>query len=274
MAIFYVDGEFVEDSMAAIPLTDMAVLRGYAVFDFLRTYNGRPFFLDEHIERLQNSASLLFIQCPWSRAIIKDVVHETLRKNGFKESNIRLLITGGDSSDSITPLEKPRLIIMVTPVTAHPKTWYSDGVKIITSDVTRYIPGAKSTNYIKAIVALKRASLGGAIESIYVNEDNQLLEGTTSNIFFVFDDQVVTPKEGILPGITRKAVVELAGEKLELSKRSITRTEMMRCDEAFLTSSTKEIVPVVQIDEISISVKPGPVTRQVMEFFQQYTESW
>lgn len=273
MAIFYVDGEYVEDSMATIPLTDLAVLRGYAVFDFLRTYGGKPFCLEQHLQRLQNSASLLNIKCPWSLSFLEEIVNETLLRNDFSEANVRLIITGGKSLDSITPLGESRLIVMVSSVGLYPQEWYKDGAKIITSDVTRYIPGAKSTDYIKAIVALRAASESGAMESIYVNKDNQLLEGTTSNIFFVTDDQIVTPGEGILPGITRQVVITLAKERFNISQRSITREELADCSEAFLTSSNKEVVPIVQIDDVIISSKPGPVTLDVMDLFRQYTKS-
>ncbi len=274
MAIFYVDGDFVEDSKAVIPLDDMAVLRGYAVFDFYRTYGGKPFYQKEHIQRLQNSAALLHIHCRWTIRELKEIVDETLKRNSFEESNVRLLITGGDSSDSITPLDKSRLIVMVTQVTPYPEEWYRDGVKIITSDVTRYVPGAKSTNYIKAIVALRRAGETGAVESIYVNEEGQLLEGTTSNLFMVVEDELITPAEQILPGITRHVVLKLARDTVNPKTRAITRDDLNRCSEAFLTSSTKEIVPVVQIDDTVISERPGPVTAQMMELFQRYTQSW
>jgi branched-chain amino acid aminotransferase len=274
MAIFYVDGDYVDDSKAAIPLTDMAVLRGYAVFDFLRSYGGKAFHLDEHLLRLQNSAALLNIQCPWSLADLKRIVSETVKKNDFDEANVRLLITGGDSLDSITPLDKPRLVVMVTPVKPMPSEWYSDGVKIITADVTRYVPGAKSTNYVKAIMSLKGARESGAIESIYVNEFDQLLEGTTSNIFFVIDEELITTEKQILPGITRQVVLKLATGKIDINLRNITRKELNLCSEVFITSSNKEVVPVIEIDGISIGDKPGLLTRQVMGLFRQYTQSW
>ena len=185
MAIFYVDGEYVDESRAALPLSDMSILRGYGVFDFLRTYNGKPFHLKEHLLRLQNSAALLHINCPWEVEEITEIVNTLLHKNNFDEANIRFIITGGDSVDSITPDNTPRLVVMVTEVKSFPPEWYTDGVKVITTEVTRYKPGSKSTNYIKAIMALKNARDRNGIESIYVNEHNHLLEGTTSNFFVV-----------------------------------------------------------------------------------------
>jgi branched-chain amino acid aminotransferase len=274
MAIFYVDGNYVEESIAALPLSDMAILRGYAVFDFLRTYNGKPFHLEDHLRRLQNSAAILHIPCLWNIDEINNIVETLLQKNTFEEANIRFIITGGDSIDSITPEDKPRLVVMVTKLKSFPQEWYNDGVKVITSNITRYEPGSKSTDYIKAIMALKNARAQDAVESIYVNQKNQLLEGTTSNCFVVLDNRIITPGQDILPGITRDVVIRLASQEFDVEKTPISRDLMSKCSEAFLTSSNKEVLPVIQMDGKEISATPGPVTRRVMELFRGYTASW
>ncbi len=274
MATYYIDGEFVDSGQAALPLSDMAILRGYAVFDYLRTYNSKPFHLREHLMRLQKSAALLHLDCPWSLEFMEETVFELLRINTFAEATLRLLITGGDSIDSITPGSRPRLVIMAAEMTPFPSHWYTDGVKIITADVTRYIPGSKSTSYIPAIVALKKARQQGAVESIYVNEQNQMLEGTTSNLFAVAGEQILTPAIDILPGITRDVVMRLAGEEFSVECGEIRRDGIDRYTEFFLTSSNKEVVPVVRVDEDFHADQPGPVTRKVMELFRRYTQSW
>ncbi len=274
MAHFYVDGKYVEESQAALPLSDMAILRGYAVFDFLRTYNGKPFHLEEHIRRLANSANILHIDFTWQIEEITEIVHRLLETNGYDEANIRFIVTGGDSSDSITPENKPRLVVMVTPLKSFPSEWYSDGVKVITTEATRYRPGSKSTNYIKAIMALKDARSESAIESIYVNEKGELLEGTTSNFFVVIDDKIITPGEDILPGITRDVVLRLAAKNFPVEQAVVTREMIKNCSEAFLTSSNKEVAPVTRIDETIISATPGPITREVRRLFRDYTASW
>jgi branched-chain amino acid aminotransferase len=274
MAIFYVDGNYVAESEAALPLSDLAILRGYAVFDFFRTYNGKPFHLEDHLRRLLNSASILHIPCPWKIDKIADIVRTLLQKNNYAEANIRFIITGGDSLDSITPEKKPRLVVMVTEVKSFPEEWYDNGIKVITTNVTRYQPGAKSTNYIKAILALENGRGQDAIESIYVNENNQLLEGTTSNFFVVVNGRIITPIEDILPGITRDVVIRLVSEEILVEQAPITHAVIDNCSEAFLTSSNKEVAPIVQIDQKEISAAPGPVTRKVMEMFRRYTASW
>jgi branched-chain amino acid aminotransferase len=273
MAVYYVDGQYVEAGTAVLPLSDMAILRGYAVFDFLRTYRGKPFHLDDHLKRLRHSAALLHIPFPWSLQYLREVAFELLRQNGYTEANIRFLITGGDSADSITPLDTPRLVVMVTELKPFPLEWYSNGVRVITADVTRHVPGSKSTNYIQAIIALGRARSQGAIESIYVNEKDRLLEGTTSNFFLVRGSTVMTPAEGILPGITRDVVLRLVEGKFPLQQGPLLRSTLSDCTEAFLTSSNKEVVPVTHIDDTVISPSPGPVTQEIMAMFRSYTEN-
>jgi len=275
MAIFYVDGNYVEEQQAALPLTDMAILRGYAVFDYLRTYNGKPFHLDDHILRLHRSANLLQLHFPWQVAEIKEIVSELLEKNGFAETNLRFIVTGGDSEDSITPANKTRLIIMATELKPFPQEWYSQGVKIISTKVTRYIPGAKSTNYIKAIMALRNAHRSGAIESIYVNESGQLLEGTTSNLFAVRRGRIITPADDILPGITRQVVLKLAEQNdIPVQQAPIRLSEVEEYSEVFITSSNKEVVPVSYLDTLKIAENPGSVTQKIMTIFRHCTDNW
>lgn len=275
MGIFYIDGAFVEESEATLPVSDLVILRGYGVFDFLRTYNGVPFHLEGHLKRLRNSATLICLACPWSVEELSAIVNETLARNGYSESNIRLLVTGGDSEDSISPGQNPRLLVMVRPIGEYPREWYSQGVKIITARLNRYIPGAKSVDYIRAIVTLRDAEAAGAIESLYVNQDDQVLEGTTSNLFMVSDNKVVTPSDDILPGITRKVLLDLLRPEVSLELRAISRQELLAADEIFMASSTKEVVPVVQVDEHLIGDRlPGPVTVKAMDLFRDYTDRY
>jgi len=275
MATYYIDGEFVSSEQAVLPVNDLAILRGYGVFDFLRTYGGRPFHLDAHIRRLMNSARLIDLSCPWSFEQIRDIVSETLRRNDFPESNIRLMITGGDSGDSITPGSHPRLLVMVMPVKTFPREWYANGVDIITVNVSRYIPGAKSIDYIRAIITLNDARRAGAVESVYVDDTGRVLEGTTSNIFAVVKDQLVTPPQDILPGVTRDVVLDLTAPDFKPQLRDITRDELLRAEEVFLTSSNKEVLPVCRIDgQIIGGGRPGSMTRRIMGLFEDYTKTY
>jgi len=275
MNVYHIDGEFVTEDQAVISVNDMGVIRGYGAFDFLRTYNMRPFRLEDHIRRLETSARLLGLPMPRSRREIFDITMETLSRNDLVEANIRIVITGGVSPDSITPQNNPKLLVMVTPIHPCPAEWYRDGAAVITTHDERYIPGAKSTNYIPAILALSRARRQNAAESIYVDRYNRLLEGTTSNFFAFIGDRLVTPGAAILPGITRQVALQLARNEFDVEIRDIHRDDMRMMDEVFITSSNKEIVPVARMDDITISGgQPGPRTRRIMDLFAAYTRAY
>jgi branched-chain amino acid aminotransferase len=270
--VFYVDGSYITADDATIPVSDLAILRGYGVFDFLRTYHGRPFQLEAHIDRLYNSAAELEMPLPWEKSEVIAIVNETLARNNYPESNIRIVVTGGDSMDSITPNDTPRLVVIVIPAPPPPIHLYTNGAKIITVQHSRYVPAAKSLNYIPAIRALRKAQAAGAVEAIYVNEAAHVLEGTTTNLFAFFGDRLVTPDDGILPGITRGVVLELAEDMFEVEARTLHKDELLNADEVFITSSNKQIVPVVQIDDHSVNGgSPGPRTRRIMDMFGAYT---
>lgn len=268
MSIYYVDGEFMPAEAAVIPVDDLALMRGYGVFDYLRTYAGKPLHLQEHVARLVCSAAKIGIEQPWEAAEIIHIVEETLARNDLAEgedANVRILITGGSSSDFITPEGRPRLLVLVTPLAPKPAEWYTEGVKIITFPSSRTIPGAKSIDYIPATMALGKAKRAGAIEALYVEADGRALECTTSNIFAVKRGVVITPGEEILAGITRKTVLTLAEAHHPVKIRDLYLDELLAADEVFVTGSGKNLVPVIQIDDAVIGDgKPGPVTRGLM----------
>ena len=275
MDIYYVDGEFVPADRAAIPVNDLAVLRGFGVFDFLRTYGGRPFHLREHLERLRHSAQQIGLPCPWSVEELKEIVGQTQQRNSHTEANIRIVVTGGASEDFITPGARPRLIVMVSPLIVMPAEWYTHGVKIITASLERLLPGAKSIDYIPAILALRRAAEQEAVEAVYIDGRSHVLEGTTSNLFISNGKRFVTPDRGVLSGITRKVVLELVQSRFPLERRDISLAELLAAEEIFLCSSNKEVVPVVKVDETVIgSGKPGTNTGSVMSMFADYTKNW
>lgn len=276
MNIYYVDGTYVEEDQAQIPVTDLSVLRGYGVFDFLRTYNGFPFHLNGHLSRLERSAKLIGLSLPYPIAKIEQIVLETLRRNTHKESNIRLVVTGGQSHDGITPGKSPLLMVMVTEVSRFPNEWYTEGVKVITSHLDRNIPGAKTIHYIPAILCQAEAHNQDAIEAIYVDRDGFLQEGTTSNFFGFIDNRLVTPPDNrVLPGITRQMVLELAEKEFKIEKRLIHKDEIRLLDEAFITSSVKEVTPVRAIDSVQLSDnRVGENTARIMQLFNNYTRTY
>lgn len=272
MAIYYIDGEFVPAEKAVIPVDDLAILRGIGVFDLLRTYDGEPFFLDAHIDRLERSAREIDLSLPWSHQEIADVVMQTLARNDIPEASIRIVVTGGSSRDFMTPSGHPRLLVLVSPVPKLPAEWYAKGVKIISWEVERPIPGAKSIDYISASLALKKAAAAGAVEALYIDRNGLALECTTSNIFAFIGEALVTPGRGILSGVTRKVVLDLAHGLFPIDIRDISREELIAADEVFITGTSKGLVPVVRVDESVIADgRPGERTRQLMDAMRRHT---
>lgn len=269
MDIYYVDGEFVPAGQAVIPVHDLAVLRGLGAFELLRTYNGHPFALAEHLERLQHSAQKMGLLLPWTTAELSRIVLETLQRNQanrHSESNIRIIVTGGSSTDFMTHQGQPRLLVLVSQMPCQPEEWYTDGVKITTMQSRRSLPGAKSINYLSATIALKKARDQGAVESLYVDRDGLVYEGTTSNIFIFSGQTLVTPGRRILSGITRGFILALAQSLYRVDVRDMTLEELIRADEVFITGTNKGIVPVVQVDDAEIGTgRPGRHTRELMQ---------
>lgn len=267
MTVYYVDGAFVPAHEAMIPVDDLAILRGIGICDIMRTFHGRPFFVDAHIDRLMDSGIKIGLNLPWTAKNIKQIVLQTLEKNpGLDEANIRIVITGGSSPDFLTPTGRPRLIVMVTPINKLPEMWYTQGVKVITLIQERPLAGAKVTAYLPATMAMTRAKAAGAMEVIYIDKNQNALECTTSNLFAFFGDTLVTPPtDGILKGITRKVILSLAKDRFEVSESSIPLEKLLTADEVFITGTNKGVVPVIRIDDTPIgNGRPGSHTRTLM----------
>lgn len=276
MDTYYIDGKFVSEDEAVLSVKDITVLRGFGVFDFLITYNKRPFRLEKHVARLENSARHIGLELNHSNKEICEIVMQTIEKNpDHKEENIRIVYTGGISSDGVTPQGNGILMVMATPKHELPDWWYTKGAKIITVDMERFIPEAKSSNYLSAVFAQQKAHSQGAIEAIYKNKDNRLLEGTTTNLFAFKGTTLITPPGGILPGVTRSAVLELLEKKYDIVLDFIPQADLADMDEMFITASNKEIVPIIQVDDIIIANgKPGEKTLALMADWKAYTTAY
>ncbi len=267
MKTYYIDGEFVPENKAFIPVDDLAVLRGFGVCDLMRTYNGKPYFLNEHIKRLENSAKEIGLELPWSCDDMVKIVLETLKKNKtINEANIRIVITGGSSPDFITPHGNPRLLVLVTQIPELPASWYEKGVKVITLPIERDIPGAKSISYIPATMALKKAKKENAVEALYVDRHGFVRECATSNFFAFINGSLVTPDRDVLKGITRQVVLDISKDLFDIELRRLPLDEVLKADEVFMTGTNKGVVPVVMIDDTIIgNGRPGKNTAGVIK---------
>jgi branched-chain amino acid aminotransferase len=275
--IFYLNGKFLDERKAKISVYDLGLLRGYAVFDFLRTYNQKPFYLDDHLKRLLNSAKLIGLKHNYNLRFLRKITLQTLNKNIQKglEYNIRIILTGGNSEDFITP-SKPNLIVMITPLKKLDEKLYQKGGKLITKISERILPQAKTIIYTSAVKFMQEAKKKGAVEVLLLDKDKKILECTTSNFFAVIDGKLITPPTGeILPGITRKIVINLAKKlKISVVERDIHFNEIKKFDEAFITASNKEILPIIQIDDFKINSQPGPITKTLMSQFKELTKNF
>ncbi len=272
-AWWYVGGKWVHPHEATLSINDIAVLRGYSVFESLRTYDWHPFHLDEHLLRLYRSAVMIEMEIPWSSEQIANVVREVIARNAYRHAAIRLLITGGESEDGILPSGKPTLAVLITPLDERDMGRFARGYKLITTSLQRVSPEAKTANYVAAVRALKDAARRNADDALFVNEQGHVLEATRSNFFVFRGDTLVTPREGILIGVTRNVVLELAQGSFAIEERPILLEELPLAEEAFVTSSSREITPVVQIDDLTIGDgKPGLRTFELEQRFIEMIE--
>ena len=195
-----------------------------------------------------------------------------IAKNIHNECDVRIVVTGGDSPSNLMPAGTSRLLVYITPVTIMPQENYDNGIKIITVQDLRPYPGVKSIDYLPAIVALKKARSQGATDAIYTDADGNIREGTTNNIFAFFGNTLVTPPlENILPGITRKVILDLATRAFTVEERPLSIDDLYQADEVFLSSSVKQVMPVCQVDDQRIGDgQPGEGTRQLITMFEQH----
>jgi branched-chain amino acid aminotransferase len=277
--IYYVNGRFLPAAEAAVSASDLGLVRGYGVFDVLRTYHRAPFALRRHLERLQRSAEQIDLPLPATLDGLEQLVVECLERNAEIEPQldvtIRIIVTGGVSSGFMLPEAEPGLIMILAPVRAVPAQHYRDGAALITVDIPRFMPAVKSINYVPAILGQKQARAAGAVEALYCTAEGVISECTTSNFFVVRDGQLITPDQDVLEGITRNVALELAADLGDVLLRPILRTELAAVDEAFITSTTKEIMPIVRIDNIRIgSGRPGPYTQRLAELFRSTIQTY
>ena len=272
-AVWYMDGEWVHPEQARLSINDLAVLRGYSAFESLRTYDRRAFHLEEHLERLYRSAALIDLEIGRKQAEIAEIVRTIIERNPYRHAAVRLLVTGGESEDGVMAVGKSRLIVLISALAERDRQRFEQGYYLITSRLQREVPEAKTSNYTSAIRALKEAARHGADDALFVNAQGHVQEATRSNFFLFRGDTLVTPGAEVLIGITRNVVLELARGRFAIEERPILLSELAEADEAFVTSSSREITPVVRIDEQRIGQgKPGPRTIELEQRFIEMIE--
>jgi len=251
-----------------VSIFDITVLRGFGIFEFLRTYNRQPFLMRPHMQRLFNSAKEVGIIISKSLEDIEALVHEGIAKTTFDDLYIKIIVTGGVTSDAISVGESS-LICLFLEATTIPSWKKTNGVQLLTTTFERYLPRVKSLDYMAAVVTLTKARQTGAEDVIYLSNQGNILEGTTYNVFAVMNGKIYTSEQSILYGCTRKFILELcdkAGIEVVLGELPISK--LRDFEEFFASSTTKEIMPVVKVDDHVIGDgTPGPLTKKMMDLF-------
>jgi branched-chain amino acid aminotransferase len=278
----YIAGKLEPQEDAKISVYDHGLLYGDGVFEGLRSYSGKVFRLAEHVERLFNSAKAIWLTIPMSQQEMCTAINQTVRANDIVDGYIRVVVTRGAGTLGLDPnkCSHPQVIIIADVISLYPPELYEKGLEIVTVSVMRTHPAAlnpriKSLNYLNNILAKIEGLQAGCIEALMLNHKGEISECTGDNIFLVRKGVLYTPPidAGILEGVTRQAVIELA-EKAGIKVREIplTKHDVYIADEVFLTGTAAEVIPVVQVDSRTIGTgKPGPLTLDLEKRFHALT---
>jgi branched-chain amino acid aminotransferase len=280
----YIDGKLYDKEEAKVSVYDHGLLYGDGVFEGIRIYAGKVFRLSEHLDRLYDSAQALWLQIPMPKAEMAKAVVDTVAVNNLKDGYIRLVVTRGVGTLGLDPnkCERPSIIIITDAIALYPKEMYEKGLEIMTSSVPRVAPAAlspriKSMNYLNNIMAKIEGLQAGCVEALMLNHQGDLAECTGDNIFLVRKGELFTPSPdaGILEGVTRNAIIELACEMgIHVHQVTLTKYDAYVADECFLTGSGAEVIAVVKIDGRVIgSGKPGPITKELLVRFHKLVRS-
>lgn len=242
----FIDDEFLPAAKASVPLNDLSLTRGYAVFDYFKVLDGQPVFLNDHLHRLYFSANEMCLSPGYSKKALEKIITEFIEKNGKSDAGIRITITGGSSADGYS-LGKPRLII-----TMHPLTWpppgIENGIRLSTIHHQRQLPHVKTTDYLFAIRMQPLLNAEHADDFIY-HKNQEISECPRANFFIVTKENAVyTPADKILKGVTRNKLILHARDKLKIEEGVVTLPDALNAKEVFITSTTKGVMPVRSID--------------------------
>jgi len=259
----FLNDEIIALEKASLHVSDLSIQRGYGVFDFFKIKDGHAFFLDDYLERFYRSAEMMHLTMPYEMAKLKSIVYRVIEKNNLADSGIKMILTGGYSPDGYHPV-RPNLIITQHILSLPGQEILDNGIKVITHEYVRDLPQAKSINYSMGIWLIDKIKESKAADVLY-HQQGVVSEFPRCNFFMVKGDVVMTPSGAVLHGITRKNILKLSGRKYHIEEGVITLDQLAGASEAFLTSTTKRVVPIVQVDEMPIgNGRPGPVSRALL----------
>lgn len=269
----FLNGKILPLAEAKVGVENIGLLRGYGIYDGLTVFNGKVFHFADHWNRLLSGAHILNLNVPITEEKAEKIIEELAAKNGLdtaenNRANVRIILTGGQTIGGIEyNFEEPTFYIIVEKWQSLSSDFYENGAKLVTYKHMRELPEYKTTNYIRAVNLQNWRKEEKAMEILYVY-DGEVLECATSNVFVVKNKTLITPVENILKGVTRKVVLELIEGKYKIEERPVREEELKTADEVFITSSFKDIVPIVKIDDFVVgNGKVGEVTRDLMKEF-------
>ncbi|HEY5510081.1 MAG TPA: aminotransferase class IV [Prolixibacteraceae bacterium] len=262
----FINGNYVPFDQASLPVSDLSIQRGYAVFDFFLVRNGVPPYLSFHMERLMKSVSLLKIEIPYSQAELSSIVLELIKKNNHGNSSVKIIVTGGLSVDDFT-LSSSSVLIINKPFEVPVTEATRNGGLLITSKYQRDMPEAKTINYVRSVSLSRQLIDSNAVEILFLDR-NWVRECSRSNIFMVKDKVVFTPKSKILKGVTKRRILSLEG--FETKEKDFKFSDLLHADEVFITSTTKGVMPIKRIDSTVIADGlVGPVTKAIQNIIMK-----
>lgn len=277
----YINGTYFTREDAKVSVYDHGLLYGDGVFEGMRIYSGRVFALAEHIDRLYESGRAIALTIPLSMSEMTAAVKETVAKNGLSEGYVRLVVTRGGNQLGLDPFrcDNPQVIIIADTISLYPEKYYTEGLDLVTASTIRNHPAAlspriKSLNYLNNILAKIEAIRAGCIEAVMLNTRGEVAECTGDNLFIIRRGRLLTPplEAGILEGITRNAILQLAREAaIDVGEETLTRHDLYVAEEMFLTGSAAEVIPAVKLDgRLIADGKVGPITKQLIAAFKQF----
>lgn len=257
----YINHQFIEEEKATLQVSDLAFHRGYGIFDFFRTRNYVPLFLEDYLDRFFNSAASLRLQPTHTRGELTAIIYELIKRNKESASGIKMMLTGGYSVDGYEPAAAPNLILLQQKLKEPTAVDFESGIKVITHEHQRELPAVKSINYLMGVWLQQKVKEQQAADVLY-HKNGFVSEFPRSNVFMItHDGKLVTPAENVLHGITRKQLLQLAFKKYAVEVRAIPIEEIKAAAEVFMSSTTKRLLPVYRIDDVVIgNGKAGPIT--------------
>ncbi|MCS7019765.1 MAG: aminotransferase class IV [Cytophagales bacterium] len=254
-------------------INDIGLLRGYALFDYCRTYGGKPFMRELYLQRFQHSAALMGIPFPFESAVLWQIMDKLHRLTGMQDIAFRLLLTGGYTTDGVTPSNTPNLLIITEDIPDVAPEKFTMGIHVITDEYLRELPEIKSTNYVRLIMLRHRIKAAGAADVLFC-KDGWVSELSRSNLFLFHGNTLVTPNANILKGITRYAILQLAKGIFKVEERPVAVEELWQASEVFTTGTTKRVMPITVINGQPIADgKPGHNTLKLLAQFNELTAS-